>query len=66
VDFAYPEKKIYIEVDGSHHETRKQREDDLRRQNKLSRAGWLPFRYTRADVNAKRYIGEITELFGSG
>jgi hypothetical protein len=66
VDFAYPDKKVYIEIDGSHHETRKQRQADLARQNKLARAGWLPLRYTRDEVNAKTYVAEIDEIFRSG
>jgi hypothetical protein len=66
VDFAYPDKKIYIEVDGSHHETRKQREADVERQNRLSRAGWRPLRYSEAQVRAKSFVPEIRALFVSG
>ncbi len=66
VDFAYPDKKVYIEVDGSHHETRKQRQADMTRQNRLSRAGWVPFRYDRFDVRDGSYVGEIGALFRTG
>jgi len=66
VDFAYPGRKIYIEVDGSHHETRKQRQSDNARQNRLSQAGWTPLRYDRDQVNAKRYVAEISAIFASG
>ena len=62
VDFAYPEKKVYIEVDGSHHETRRQYVDDLARQNELARAGWLPLRFTKEDVDAKSYVRVIAEV----
>ena len=66
VDFAYPDIKVYIEVDGSHHEMRKHRQADMRRQNRLSREGWVPLRYDRDDVNKRSYVSEIGALFRTG
>jgi very-short-patch-repair endonuclease len=57
---------VYIEIDGSHHETRKQWEDDIARQNRLTKAGWRPLRYDSDQVRAKGYISEIGALFVSG
>jgi hypothetical protein len=63
VDFCYPAKRVFIEVDGSHHETKKQHEDDLVRQNALVRAGWRPLRFSKKTVDAKAYLAEIADLF---
>ncbi len=63
VDFAYRALRLAIEIDGSHHETRKQREADLIRQNKLVRAGWRPLRFTKHDVEARTYVAELAEVF---
>ncbi len=66
VDFAYPDLKIYIEVDGSHHETKKQRDSDRVRQNRLSAAGWTPLRYDKDQVRTKTYVAEIGAVLRSG
>ncbi len=44
VDFALPNERIAIEVDGSHHAGRKQWRADLARQNRMLALGW---RYVR-------------------
>lgn len=47
LDFAYPERKLYIEVDGYAWHTREGVfEDDRERQNWLTIEGWLPIRIT--------------------
>lgn len=48
-DFAYPELKLAIEIDGGGHATLSQRRSDSRRQNRLVVAGWLPLRFPETD-----------------
>lgn len=51
VDFAYPQIKLAIEVDGySVHRTRQAFQDDRTRQNALVALGWTILRFTWADV----------------
>lgn len=53
VDAAYPEDKIAIELDGSHHLHDKVRERDLPRQNDLVLVGWTVLRFTWARIAAR-------------
>jgi hypothetical protein len=47
VDFAYPPKKIAIELDGRrYHLTEKAFEEDRRKRNRLKLAGWLVLEFT--------------------
>lgn len=41
LDFAWPEKKIYFEVDGRTHFTEKGKEHDLERTSFLEKEGWI-------------------------
>jgi hypothetical protein len=51
VDFAHPEKKVAIEVDGwSAHASPGALQSDLERQNRLVAAGWTLLRFTWHDV----------------
>jgi very-short-patch-repair endonuclease len=51
VDFAYPEVSLAIEVDGlAAHGSATALQADLERQNALVAAGWVPLRFTWADV----------------
>ncbi|MGH9117825.1 MAG: DUF559 domain-containing protein [Acidimicrobiales bacterium] len=51
IDFAYPDRRIAIEVDGyGSHGSRRQRQRDLDRQNDLVAAGWTVLRFTWADI----------------
>jgi very-short-patch-repair endonuclease len=51
VDFAYPARRIAIELDDdSTHGTASALRSDLRRQNRIVLRGWLILRFTRADV----------------
>ncbi len=53
LDFAYPDLKIAIEIDGySIHSRREVFLDDRRRQNELELAGWLVLRFTFHDLRA--------------
>jgi hypothetical protein len=46
-DLSYPDKRLYIEYDGGHHESVRQRVADLDRQNRLTALGWRPLRFTK-------------------
>ena len=51
VDFAWPEAKLAVEVDGYRwHSGRQQWQSDLERQNALAEVGWLVLRFTWYDV----------------
>jgi very-short-patch-repair endonuclease len=51
VDFAYPESRLAVEVDGwATHATREALQSDLERQNRLLGVGWTPVRFTWHDV----------------
>jgi very-short-patch-repair endonuclease len=50
VDLAYPDKRLYIEFDGSQHADPRQRKTDLDRQNRLSALGWRPLRFIDTDL----------------
>jgi very-short-patch-repair endonuclease len=49
-DLCYPDRRLYIEYDGGHHESLRQRRSDLDRQNRLTALGWRPLRFTRASL----------------
>lgn len=49
-DLCYPEQKLYIEYDGGHHESPRQRQRDIDRQNRLSALGWRPLRFTKVSL----------------
>lgn len=46
LDFAYPADRIFVEIDGSHHDEPRQISKDGGRQNDLIAHGWLPIRFT--------------------
>lgn len=51
VDFAYPEVRLALEVDGhDNHRTPSDFRRDLNRQNLLVAAGWTVLRFTWSDV----------------
>ncbi|WP_202329893.1 endonuclease domain-containing protein [Mesorhizobium sp. L-8-3] len=50
VDFACPEKKLVIEIDGSHHGEAGQAEADRIRDAKLQSLGWTVLRFWNDDV----------------
>lgn len=66
LDFAYPELRLAIEVDGwSAHFTPEKLRSDNRRTNALTRAGWTVLRYTWWDVSfdADRVAREIADAY---
>ena len=59
-DLSYPERRLYIEYAGGHHDTPRRSQADLDRQNKLSALGWLPLVFTKAAL--RRPMSELVEL----
>jgi hypothetical protein len=54
LDFAYPEARIAIEVEGHvGHATRRQRQNDARRGTQVSLDGWTLLRFTWEDVTER-------------
>jgi very-short-patch-repair endonuclease len=52
VDFAYPDSRLAIEIDGDRwHSGRTARQRDNTRQNRLVAAGWVPLRFSWSDIN---------------
>jgi very-short-patch-repair endonuclease len=51
LDFAYPDEMLAIEIDGSGHLSRKVRERDLVRQNKIVLEDWRILRFTDTRVD---------------
>ena len=48
VDFACPQKMLFVEVDGGYHDNAV--EDDLKRQKHLETLGWKVIRFTEKEV----------------
>jgi very-short-patch-repair endonuclease len=54
VDFAYPDRRIAIEVDGYRwHAGRRRWERDLARRNALTALGWRVLHVTAADIEQR-------------
>ena len=67
LDFAIPDKRVAIELDGhDHHKTRYQRTHDARRDRWLFGQGWHVLRFTGTEIhqNLDRCIDEICVLVG--
>ena len=58
VDFAWPEARLAVEVDGYRwHSGRQQWQNDMQRQNALAEVGWLVLRFSWYDVtNRPEYV----------
>lgn len=68
LDFAWPHKKLCIEIDGSQHERDlKQKESDIRKDKKLIENGWKVLRIKWIDLynNPKYYIEQAKEFINS-
>lgn len=61
LDLAYPEAKVAVELDGSHHLRRDVWESDRIRQNALVLAGWCVLRFTWRDYleHQGRLVAEV-------
>ncbi len=62
MDFAFPDKRLGIEIDGhNYHKTKEQRQHDAQRDRFLSARGWTVLRFTGSEVfrNPNRCANEI-------
>jgi very-short-patch-repair endonuclease len=67
LDFAIPDKRIAIELDGhEYHKTKYQRTHDARRDRWLYGQGWHVLRFTGTEIhqNLDRCVNEICDLIG--
>ncbi len=64
IDFAYPERRIGIEVDGPHHLSRTQSNYDRRRDQHLSAQGWLMV-HIGFDMQPTEYLPLIGEALAA-
>jgi very-short-patch-repair endonuclease len=69
LDFAWPNKKLCIEIDGSQHEKIiEQKQSDLRKDTKLNEEGWKVLRIKWIDLYHKTqdYIKQAKEFIDNG
>lgn len=69
LDFAWPHKKLCIEIDGSQHERDEiQKESDIRKDKKLIECGWKILRIKWLDMfhNTQDYIKQAKEFIDNG
>jgi very-short-patch-repair endonuclease len=66
LDFAIPDLKIAIEADGELHKIPENKERDIKRDQKLSRRGWVILRFGENEIKEKVDIvmGEILKYVG--
>lgn len=65
LDFALPDHKLAVEVDGhDYHKTKEQRSSDAKRDRSLLKQGWTTLRFTGSDVyrNAEGVVNEIADI----
>jgi very-short-patch-repair endonuclease len=65
VDFAFPDAKLAIEIDGAHHADRGQWNADLARQNRLIVLGWRYLRFTGDQLRDQRTWEAIATALGN-
>lgn len=68
LDFAFPNEKVAIELDGhEYHKTPEQRTYDAKRDRTLLKDGWVTVRYTGSEVHkdAESIVAEVHSLWES-
>ena len=70
LDFAHPEKKIGLEVDGGSHTSASRRSQDRKKETKLAELGWKVFRVLNVEVaslsSTSKLEEHLTTLLGMG
>lgn len=69
LDFAWPEHKVAVEVDGhDYHKTKEQRSYDAKRDRELIKKGWTTLRFTGSDVHkdADAVADEVIQILLAG
>ena len=64
LDFAWPERKLAVEIESSVHRIKGRFARDIEKYNALQRAGWMLLRYTAQMVTAGTAITEVLEVVG--
>jgi hypothetical protein len=63
IDFLWERERFYVEADGGDHLDQEQRDRDNRRDFELSRAGYLPRRYSWRDMSREAEVAaEVAEI----
>jgi len=64
VDFAWPEKRLAVEIESSVHRIKSRFASDLDKYNALQLQGWTLLRYTAKMVQSAEAIDTVRELLG--
>ena len=59
IDFAWPERKLAVEIDSSVHRIKARFASDIEKHNALNMAGWTLLRYTARMVKAGTAIEDV-------
>lgn len=65
IDFALPEQRVAIELDGhEYHKTKEQRTNDASRERYLQKHGWQVIRFTGSEIykDVQRCIQDVLEI----
>lgn len=65
VDFAFPQKKIAVEIEGhSFHSSKEQRIFDAKREREIQSLGWIVYRFTGSEIfsDIDKHVNEIEEI----
>jgi len=64
LDFAWPEEKLCIEIDGEQHEWKDRKERDLKKDNLLKNEGWKELRIKWKEMyhNTQEYVQHIKDF----
>lgn len=62
IDFAWPDRKLAVEIESSVHRIKSRFAGDLDKYNALNRAGWMLLRYTSKMVTAGDAINDVLEI----
>ena len=64
IDFAWPERKLAVEIESSVHRIKGRFARDIDKYNALQKAGWTLLRYTAKMVHTATAIDDVLEILG--
>jgi len=62
IDFAWPERKLAVEIESSVHRIKSRFASDLDKYNAMQKAGWTLLRYTAKMVHAGTAIDDVSAI----
>ena len=65
IDFAWPERKLAVEIESSVHRIKGRFAGDIPKYNALSLCGWTLLRYTAQMVKSAQAIDEVKAFLAS-